>query len=71
MKFFFIFLIKSTSQNHYSLGRVAENCSLHCVTSCARVCNCLYMYLEKRVFVCMRTLLLALCLGGGSGGGGR
>ena len=31
-------------------------------------CNCLYMELEKRVFVCMSILPLALCLDGGRGG---
>ena len=50
---------------------MAENYSLNCVTSCARVRNCYYMYLEKRAFVGISTLLQALCLGGGRGRGGR
>ena len=49
---------------------MAENYSLNCVTSCARVRNCQYMYLEKRVFVGISTLLQASCLGGGRGRGG-
>ena len=50
---------------------MAENYSLNRVTSCARVRNCYYMYLEKRVFVGISTFLHALCLGGGRGRGGR
>ena len=48
----------------------STNHHLICVTSCARVRNCWYMYLEKRLFVGISTLLQALCLGGGRGRGG-
>ena len=46
---------------------MAQNYSLYCETSCARVCNCLYMYSEKRVFFYISTILQALCWGGGRG----
>ena len=65
-------MIKSTSQQSFFFGQNGGKLfALLCNFMCTCAYNCLYMYLEKRVFVCMSILLLALCLGGGRGGGGE